>query len=198
MKRRIAGLILIAAVSLLGTSPLRGAQPRKAQPPATVQVYIFDCGKLEIPDITPYQLTRTQIATNVMSVPCFLIAHPRGTLMWDVGVVPVHLIPAGGTGALRGYATSTKRLESQLAEIGYAPGDMTYLSFSHFHWDHVGNANMFASATWLVRKAERDVMFSDPPSPRTEPENFSALKGSKTTLIATPDYDVFRSEERRV
>jgi glyoxylase-like metal-dependent hydrolase (beta-lactamase superfamily II) len=50
---------------------------------------------------------------------------------------------------------------------------------------------MFASATWLVRDAERQVMFADPPSPRTEPENFSALKGSRTTLITTVDYDVF-------
>jgi glyoxylase-like metal-dependent hydrolase (beta-lactamase superfamily II) len=50
---------------------------------------------------------------------------------------------------------------------------------------------MFASATWLVRQAERDVMFADPPSPRTEPENFSALNRSRTTIIMTPDYDVF-------
>jgi N-acyl homoserine lactone hydrolase len=191
MKSRVPGLILLAAVSLFCTSPLRGAQARKAQPPASVRLYVFDCGTLDIPDITPYQLTRTQITTNVMSVPCFLIAHPRGTLMWDVGVVPDRLIPSGGTGTLRGYATSTKRLESQLGEIGYAPRDITYLSFSHFHWDHVGNANMFAGATWLVRKAERDVMFADPPSPRTEPENFSALKNSKTTMITTADYDVF-------
>jgi glyoxylase-like metal-dependent hydrolase (beta-lactamase superfamily II) len=34
-------------------------------------------------------------------------------------------------------------------------------------------------------------MFADPPSPRTEPENFSALNRSRTTLIMTPDYDVF-------
>ena len=54
----------------------------------------------------------------------------------------------------------------------------------------MGNANLFARATWLVRRAERDVMFADPPSPRTEPENFSALKGSRTTLITTADYDV--------
>jgi len=191
MKSRARGLILLAVVGLLCHSSLQGAQPRKAQAPASVRLYVFDCGKLDIPDITPYQLTRAQIATNVMSVPCFLIAHPRGTLMWDVGVVPDRLIPAGDTGTLRGYATSTKRLEPQLGEIGYAPSDITYLSFSHFHWDHIGNANLFANATWLVRKAERDVMFANPPSPRTEPENFSALKGSNTTLIATSDYDVF-------
>jgi glyoxylase-like metal-dependent hydrolase (beta-lactamase superfamily II) len=172
-------------------SPAVVAQQRKAQPPGAVRLYVFDCGKLDIPDLAPYQLTRAEIATNVMSVACFLVAHPRGTLMWDVGAVPDRLIPSGGAGTLRGYGSSTRRLETQLNEIGYAPADITYLSLSHFHWDHVGNANMFARATWLVRKAERDMMFAEPPSPRTEPDNFSALKNSKTTMIATADYDVF-------
>jgi N-acyl homoserine lactone hydrolase len=185
---RLRALIVLLCV----TSALASAQQRKAQPPSSVRLYVFDCGKLDIPDITPYQVTRAEIATNVMSMPCFLIAHPRGTLMWDVGGVPDRMIPAGGTGTLRGYASSTHRLETQLNDIGYTPADISYLSFSHFHWDHIGNANTFASATWLVRKAERDVMFADPPSPRTEPQNFSALKTSKTTLIMTPDYDVFR------
>ena len=34
-------------------------------------------------------------------------------------------------------------------------------------------------------------MFSDPPSPRTEPANFSALKNSKTVIVKDADYDVF-------
>jgi glyoxylase-like metal-dependent hydrolase (beta-lactamase superfamily II) len=189
MNSRILGLILFIAAMVFLASPLTTAQQRKT--PDSVRLYVFDCGKLDIPDITPYRLTRAEIATNVMSVPCFLIAHPKGTLMWDVGAVPDRLIPTGGIGTLRAYGTSTKKLETQLREIGYAPGDIAYLSFSHFHWDHVGNANMFAGATWLVRKAERDAMFSDPASPRTEPENFSALKTSKTTIITTADYDVF-------
>jgi len=151
---------------------------------------VFDCGKLDIPDISPYKLTRAEIATNVMSAPCFLVAHPQGTLMWDVGVVPDRLIPPAGAGTLR-YGTSTRKLEAQLNQIGYAPADITYLSFSHFHWDHVGNANMFAGATWLVRQVERDIMFPDKPNDLTRPETYSALKASKTTIIKTADYDVF-------
>jgi glyoxylase-like metal-dependent hydrolase (beta-lactamase superfamily II) len=184
---RVRALIVLLCVA----SALTSAQQRKAQPPSSVRLYVFDCGKLDIPDISPYQLTRAEIATDVMSVPCFLVAHPKGTLMWDVGVVPDRLIAPGSSGTLRGYASSTRKLETQLNEVGYAPSDITFLSFSHFHWDHVGNANLFARATWLVRKAERDVMFSDPPSPRTEPENFKALKDSRTTFITTADYDVF-------
>ena len=191
MKRRIFRLLLTAAAIAIALLQAAVAQPRKAAPPVSVRLYVFDCGQLDIPDTSPYQLTRADIATNVMSVPCFLVAHPRGTLMWDVGAVPDRSIPAGGTGTLRNYGTSTRKLEAQLNQIGYAPADITYLSFSHFHWDHVGNANLFARSTWLVRQAERDVMFADPPSPRTEPGNFSALKNSRTTIITTPDYDVF-------
>jgi N-acyl homoserine lactone hydrolase len=167
------------------------AQQRKPQPPKSVRLYVFDCGSLNIPDISPYQLKKEELATNYMSVPCFLIAHPKGTLMWDVGAVPDSAFKAGGGPAMLRYATSTKPLTAQLAEIGYSPADITYLSLSHFHWDHVGNANVFAGSTWLVRKLERDVMFSEPPSPRTEPENYSALKNSKTVIVTKADYDVF-------
>ena len=111
--------------------------------------------------------------------------------MWDVGAVPDTAFTASGSGTLRGYGTSAKKLAAQMAEIGYSPSEIDYLSFSHFHWDHVGNANLFARSTWLVRKVERELMFADPPSTRTEPANFSALKNGKTVLINESDYDVF-------
>lgn len=181
--------LLMGAVFAM--APAAMAQAPKAQPPSSVRLYVFDCGKLDIPDITPYQIKREDMATSLMSVPCFLVAHPKGTLMWDVGAVPDRMIPAGGTGTLRNYGTSAKRLAEQLAAVGYAPGDITYLAMSHFHWDHVGNANSFAGATWLVRQLERDAMFAEPPSPRTERANFDMLRNSKTVIVNTPDYDVF-------
>lgn len=190
MNAHVLRVAFLVALTILGLSPIASAQT-KAQPPDSLRLYVFDCGRLDIPDITPYRLTRAEIATNVMSVPCFLVAHPKGTLMWDVGAVPDSAIPAGGTGTLRTYGSSNRKLATQLAEIGYSPADITYLALSHFHWDHVGNANMFANATWLVRPRERDLMFAEPPSPRTEPANYSALKTSKTVMIATGDYDVF-------
>ena len=116
---------------------------------------------------------------------------PWGRVIWDAGAVPDSAFKPGGASATLRYATSVRPLTAQLAEIGYVPADITYLAFSHFHWDHIGNANVFASATWLVRKLERDVMFADPPSPRTEPANYSGLKNSKTVIITSSDYDVF-------
>jgi N-acyl homoserine lactone hydrolase len=184
-------LVAILAIGAVGMASPRTPQQPKAPSPKSVRLYVFDCGSLNIPDISPYQLKREEIATNYMSVACFLVAHPKGTLMWDVGAVPDSSFKPGAGSATLRYATVTKPLTAQLAEIGYRPADVTYLSFSHFHWDHVGNANEFAGATWLVRKLEREIMFSDPPSPRTEPANYSALKTSKSVIVTKEDYDVF-------
>jgi N-acyl homoserine lactone hydrolase len=163
----------------------------QAPTPRSVRLYVIDCGTLDIPDTSPYQLKKEDLATTKMSAPCFLIAHPKGTLMWDTGPVPDSNFKPGAGSATMRYATTTKPLTARLAEVGYAPADIRYLALSHFHWDHVGNSNLFASATWLVPKPERDIMFAEPPSPRTEPANFSALKSAKTVFITKPDYDVF-------
>lgn len=162
-----------------------------AQPPKTLRLYVFNCGSLDIPDTSPYQLKKDDVATTFMSVPCFLVAHPKGTMIWDTGAVPDTAFKPGATKATLRYATTMKPLTAQLAEVGYAPSDITYLALSHFHWDHVGNSNLFAGSTWLVRQKERDIMFAEPFSPRTEPANYSKLKNAKTTIIKDADYDVF-------
>src|SRR5215470_6076747 len=186
------GIVTVVAFALLAVSAITFGQPAKPQAPKSVRLYVFDCGSLDIPDTSPYQLKKEELASSKMSVACFLIAHPKGTLMWDAGAVPDSSFKPDGTHAPLRYATATKRLTAQLAEIGYAPSDITYLSFSHFHWDHIGNANLFApTATWLVRKLERDIMFGEPPSPRTGPANYSGLKTAKTQIVTKDEYDVF-------
>ncbi len=187
MKKAI--LQSIAVLALITPSVM--AQPHKAVPPNTPRLYVFDCGTINATNASGYRLKPEEVATAKMSMECFLIAHPKGTLMWDVGAIPDSSFPpGGGPGTLRN-AVATKTLTSQLAEVGYAPADINYLALSHFHWDHIGNSNLFADATWLTPKAERDVMFGEPPSPRTEPANYSALRHSKTIFITKDEYDVF-------
>ena len=177
----------LAALAALSAIPAMHA----ATPPKTLRLYVFDCGVLDIPDTSNYRFKPEELASKNMSVACFLVAHPKGTLMWDTGAVPDRNFKPGGAPATLRYATVRRPLEAELKEVGYSPADINYLAISHFHWDHVGNSNLFARSTWLVRKEERDVMFSDPPSTRTEPANFSELKNSKTVFITTKDYDVF-------
>jgi glyoxylase-like metal-dependent hydrolase (beta-lactamase superfamily II) len=63
---------------------------------------------------------------------------------------------------------------------------------SHYHSDHTANANAFVKSTWLVRLAERDVMFGTPP-PGTiiQTATFSALKTAKTIILNDDEHDVF-------
>ena len=75
--------------------------------------------------------------------------------------------------------------------MGYSPADITYLAFSHYHYDHTANANAFAGATWLVRQVERDAMFAEKPPGVTQPSSYAALKNSKTVIIERDEHDVF-------
>jgi glyoxylase-like metal-dependent hydrolase (beta-lactamase superfamily II) len=160
---------------------------------------VFDCGTL-LADPARFRLKREEIATTALSVPCFLVAHPQGRLIWDPGAVPDpdwtptgaevahHLVlPDGGEREM----TLRKQLKTQLAEVGYAPSDITHLAFSHYHYDHTANANAFAGATWLVRQVERAAMFAEKPVGVTQPSSYSALKTAKTVIIDTEEYDVF-------
>jgi glyoxylase-like metal-dependent hydrolase (beta-lactamase superfamily II) len=163
-----------------------------AQKPApatkSVKLYVFDCGHLKSRD--PEPLLKRGVTTTDMSVAAYLIVHPKGTLLWDAGVIPDELIKPEGTVEAR--ATVHTTIRGQMAEIGYKPADITYLALSHNHYDHTANANEFAGSTWLVQKAERAVMFPDTPpaTPNNAAPRFSALKNSKTMLL-DGDYDVF-------
>ena len=193
-RRRCSGLTVAAVMVLLvgltngGRAAQWGATPRaKPEAPKTVRMYVFDCGVLETSAGDPrnYHLTRDQVAETRMSVPCFLIVHPRGTLMWDVGVVPDSNIDAMARNAM-----SPPTLKNQLAAIGYTPADINYLAISHAHKDHSANANDFSGSTWLARAAERDFMFAGN-NPRVDMSYFDKLKSSKTVLMETDEYDVF-------
>jgi len=174
-------------------APFSALADHKAPPPAkSLRLYVFNCGSLDISDPERFRLKKEELATTNMSVACFLIAHPKGTLMWDVGAVPDRALKPGAPSATEGYATITQTLSSQLAKTGYDPSDINYLAFSHYHYDHIANANEFASATWIVRKIERDAMFAPTlPDKKMNLANYSALKDSKTILIPADDYDVF-------
>jgi len=169
-----------------------GAQTHKPpKPPKSVRLYIFDCGVIHTTNGDAYSLKKEEMASTEMSIPCILVAHPKGALMWDNGYIPDRAFPPGGGRATSGVVTQDKPLLPQMAAVGYAPADIMYLSMSHYHGDHVANANSFAGATWLVRKVERDRMFSDTPIPRSDPANYSELKTSKTIVIDKDEHDVF-------
>jgi N-acyl homoserine lactone hydrolase len=59
-----------------------------AAPVTSLRVYLFDCGLIKGEDPLAYGLNKGDVKNPDMVVPCYLIVHPKGTLMWDVGVIP--------------------------------------------------------------------------------------------------------------
>ena len=206
MKRTSLGFFLAAAVTLLlfaqtrNSSQAASPAQHKAQPPRSVRLYVFDCGVLHNMDMGRFNMKKEEVETTDMSVACFLVAHPKGTLVWDTGAVPDNSWKPTGSPTTQHVTLPDgqprevivdKSLGAQLAEIGYKPSDITYLALSHYHYDHTANANAFAGSTWLVRQIERDTMFGGKPSGAIQPATISALEKSKTTIIKDDEYDVF-------
>jgi glyoxylase-like metal-dependent hydrolase (beta-lactamase superfamily II) len=157
-----------------------------------VKLYVFDCGTIGMMNPQSYGLKFEEIKGSIDFVtPCYLVVHPKGTLMWDVGQIPDANFPADGSPAKQSVFTSTKKLLPQLAAAGYKPSDITYVAMSHYHGDHTANCNEFASSTWIVQEAERNAMFTTPGPRQATPANYSKLKDAKTIVVPNKDHDVF-------
>jgi N-acyl homoserine lactone hydrolase len=181
---RIALLITAVASSFM-------AQGRLAALPS-VRLYVLDCGTIVGLDPADFDLKPEEIKGSLeLITPCYLVVHPRGTLMWDVGEIPDTSMPASGPGTQGRFYRVGQKLLPQLAALGYTPVDITYLAMSHYHTDHTANANEFAGSTWIVQEPEHVAMFAEVPARNSRPAEYSKLTNAKTILVKGTDHDVF-------
>ena len=191
-------LSILSAALIAGALSCSGGEPA-SEPDAGVaetglaspRLYIFDCGHLRVGDPGRFSLAMDEASTLELSVPCYLIEHAEGSLLWDAGLSDA-LAGQDATAQSSGsVATVTTTLRGQLAELGYEPSDVTYIAMSHLHYDHAGNANDFAASTWLVQRPEHEAAFSeDPAAYGFDPQYYGALETAET-LILDGDHDVF-------
>ena len=188
MSIRIVPAILAAAVSVALGFP--GANAQQSQ---SLRLYVLDCGIITPANVDNYGLKPSEVANMKMITPCFLVVHPRGSMIWDTGEIPDSAFKDGVSPQKLNAFTVDRPLLPQLAAIGYTPGNITYLALSHYHLDHVANASLFARSTWIVQKGDRDPIFAprQPGSRVADPKNFEGLANSKTILLNGEDYDVF-------
>jgi glyoxylase-like metal-dependent hydrolase (beta-lactamase superfamily II) len=192
---RIVGGLCLAAIAAASPGALAQQTLAAPKPPSRLRLYVFDCGLINVnrAGTERYNVTPEEVAETRFAVPCYLIAHPRGTLMWDLGVVPDDTVEARARGepgnptATSAAVTPVKRtLRSQLADVGYRPEDIT----SHAHGDHLANANSFAASTWLARPAERAFMWEEG-NARVNRTYFDRIELSQSISLDRDEYDVF-------
>ena len=180
---------IVAASFVLACSVL--VAQKTAAPVNSLRVYLFDCGLIKGENPLDYGLSKEDVQNLDMVVPCYLIVHPKGTLVWDAGTIPdsaFHGDHAATEHIDNDTITSSRPLLPQLAALGYPARSITYIAFSHYHFDHLANANAFAGSTWLVHARERAAMFAASPK---EQAVYSRLRHSKTVILPDRDYDVF-------
>lgn len=165
----------------------------------SLRLYAFDCGRIVLDDLGAFADTGEYDGqAGELSAPCFLVRHPKGDLLWDAGLGDRFAATPGGTSFPNGSrAVVARTLQSQLEAIGLRASDVEYIAFSHFHWDHTGNANDFAGATWLLSRREVQSLDSQPAPGRMAVDNLSAYKQAKVELIDL-DRDVFGDGSVRI
>ena len=188
----LVATIVAAAFSCSGGEPAGDAEPEVSEAGITSpRLYVFDCGLLRVGDPGRFSLTMDEVSTLELSVPCYLIEHPEGTLLWDAGLSDSLAGDSESPQSSGSFARVTTTLRAQLTELGYQPADITYIALSHLHYDHAGNANDFAASTWLVQRPEHEAAFSDDPAAfRFDPQYYGALETAETVIL-DGDHDVF-------
>ena len=136
MKHRLlATLLAIACVPVFAQGP--------SKPPKSVRLYVFDCGTIKGLSPTLFNFKEGEVKATEFVVPCYLVVHPKGTMVWDTGVIPDSAFKPDGSPVTQGTGailSATKPFNAQLAVLGYKPSDITYLALSHYHSDHTANA----------------------------------------------------------
>ncbi len=185
-----------AALSLSVLALLACGQQRPEAAAPAVQLYAMDCGRGDFADIGMFADDGSMNGqSRTLVVPCYLIRHPAGDLIWDSGFPDAIAAMPGGRMALPEMGAEVvmaASLESQLQQLGITPADIEFVSFSHQHGDHTGNGNLFAGSTWIVDTDERAYMFSEEARQSQAFAGYAQLENAETRLIeGESDFDVF-------
>lgn len=186
MKRTTLLILALAALTACDQRP-------PATPAPEVKMYAIDCGRIHVSDADSFADDGSFAGIERDFVdPCYLIRHPNGDLIWDTGLPSaLHAQPNGVTSEPY-TVTVPATLESQLAQLDLAPADIEFVSFSHSHFDHVGNGNLFASSTWIVDADERAWMFRDEARAGEDFASYAALESAHQVVIeGDANHDVF-------
>ncbi|WP_370236710.1 MULTISPECIES: N-acyl homoserine lactonase family protein [Henriciella] len=173
------GAIAIGLASCSGSTdaPAKDAETPPASEPGTpappasasaggtvesVQLIKLDCGSVYVSDLDIFSTAGDYAGqTDTFDVTCWLIRHPDGDLLWDLGLPGILTSQDEQTTGV--FTVSLDRtIADQLADLGLAMSDIEYLAVSHSHFDHVGQADLIDGSLWLVNQREYDYMFPEP------------------------------------
>lgn len=130
--------------------------------------------------------------------PAFVVEHSQGLLLFDTGLSPRAYDDADGYFAGRHHLASgftpEKRIDRQLASLGYSTADVTHVVLSHCHSDHAGDLHPFSHARFYIGPGELD-WARNPPAVSAPfikwHEQLAPALGYDWTVVDAPHLDLF-------
>ncbi len=164
-------------------------QPAQAAAVDQIELHKFDCGTIEISDLDIFATDGSFAGqADTFASSCWLVRHPDGDLIWDLGLPGILVSGAPQTQGVFTVSMDTT-LTAQLRERGLTPQDIELLSVSHSHFDHVGQIDQFSNARWLVHEKEFSAMF-----PAVDPET-EGEAGSQYAAFDLLERETFSGEK---
>jgi glyoxylase-like metal-dependent hydrolase (beta-lactamase superfamily II) len=121
-----------------------------------VRLYAMTCGWLTMP--LGFALKGEQ-GTIRVPVPCYLVDHPRGKLLFDSGLHLETLTePVAYLGAMADYFQvhfePGEEISARLKQLEIDLRDLRYLVNSHLHFDHAGGNAQIPDAPVVIQRRE--------------------------------------------
>ena len=193
----ISGILLAMTLAALQPAVAEELQTQNGEAAATdasLQLYVFNCGDFRFPSVENFSVGDNETTVRDLVVPCYIIDHPRGTLLWDGGLPSA---TANNSGWQRDPETGVQvrmqqTLHAQLLDmdLGFDLTSINLAAFSHIHYDHVGVANELTNAKWLVQRGDYEVVAKGGTVPAYDPALLAEIK-KRPTQVLDGDYDVF-------
>ena len=191
---RLAAVLL---ASMLGAAGCGGggepapapAAEEPAAAEASLKLYVFECGRLRFDTVERFSIADDETDVRELIVPCYVVDHPDGTLLWDGGLPST-------VAETEGWSDSGQRLDrtfaEQLAEYGLDVdlGSFDYVAFSHIHFDHVGVAGELTGGTWLVQQGDLDAAFPEGTGAEAAQSLLDNMRNLER-MVLDGDHDVF-------
>ena len=195
-KTKIRRYLILISISLV-ISGCQVDDSTEAGTKSSLKLYIFDCGMLRFDSIESFSVSDDETDIRDFIVPCYVVEHENGRLLWDGGLPSKTADVEGWQG--KGMLSRLDRTFSeQLPEIGLDMSSFDYAAYSHMHFDHVGVANEVIGATLIIQQEEYDAAFADEVTvPGFDPELYSNLRDAERILI-DGDHDVFGDGRVRI
>ncbi len=189
--------IVILLCVHLAISGCQADESTEAESKSALKLYVFDCGMLRFDSIEDFSISNDETDIRDLIVPCYVVEHENGRLLWDGGL-PSKTADVDGWQGEGMLLRLDRTLGEQLPGIGLDMNSFDYVAFSHMHFDHVGVANEVNGATLIIQKTEYDATFADEVTvPGVNPALYDKLKNAERILIED-DHDVFGDGRVRI